>query len=158
MSNSTLKRKRWTLATPKDPFKIAADFFKRGDVWSRVGLCVLATSILWVVMSGWAPSFSYRVREAPLRDLHARAEFEFDDLQATAQEKERTKRNLLCFYANDQQALEQLRQALVDDVFAIKEKPFEEIKDLETLKMFFSKPDGSVVEAAPVASACCCCD
>ena len=150
MSNSPLKRKRWTLATPKDPFKIVADFFSRSDVWSRVGLCVLATSILWVVMAGWAPSFSYRVREAPLRDLHARTEFEFDDLQATDQEKERTKRNLLCFYANDQQALEQLRQALIDDVFAIKEKPFEEIQDPAAIDNFFRQLDGSIVAAEPV--------
>ena len=145
MSNSTLKRKRWNFVTPKDPVKIATDFFRRGDVWSRVGLCALATSILWVTMAGWAPPFSYRVRDAPLRDLHARTEFEFDDLQATDQEKERTKRNLLCFYANDQQALEQLRQALIDDVFAIKERSFEEIEDQETLKRFFFDANGNVI-------------
>ena len=146
MSNSSLKRKRWTFATPKDPFKIATEFFRRSDVWSRVGLCTLATCILWVTMAGWAPPFSYRVREAPLRDLHARTEFQFDDLQATDQEKERTKRNLLCFYSNDQQALEQLRQALVDDVFAIKQKSFEEIEDQATLEKFFLSADGQVID------------
>ena len=101
-------------------------------------------------MAGWAAPFSYRVREAPLRDLHARTEFEFDDLQATAQEKQRTQRNLHCFYVNDQQALEQLRQALVDDVFAIKEKPFEEVEDRETLSRFFLNPDGTVPESTPL--------
>ena len=149
MSNSSLKRKRWTLSPPKAPFETAAEFFKRGDVWARVALCAVATSILWVVMAGWAPAFPYRVREAPLRDLHARTAFEFDDLQATAQEKQRTQRNLLCFYSNDQQALEQIRQALVDDVFAIKEKPFKEIDDLETLNRFFVNPDGSVAPSPP---------
>ena len=152
MSNSSLKRKRWTLSPPKAPFETAAEFFKRGDVWVRVALCCVATSLLWVVMAGWAPAFPYRVREAPARDLHARTVFEFDDLQATDQEKQRTQRNLLCFYENDQQALEQLRQALIDDVFAIKEKPFIEIKDAEdreTLNRFFLTPDGSVAEVPP---------
>ncbi len=149
MPNSSLQRKRWTLSPPKAPFETAAEFFKRGDVWARVALCAVATSILWVVMAGWAPAFSYRVREAPLRDLHARTTFEFDDLQATDQEKQRTQRNLLCYYANDQQALVQLRQALVDDVFAIKEKPFEEIEDRETLNKFFLNPDGTVADTVP---------
>jgi putative nucleotidyltransferase with HDIG domain len=149
MPNSSLQRKRWTLSPPKAPFEKAAEFFKRGDVWARVALCAVATSILWVVMAGWAPAFSYRVREAPLRDLHARTTFEFDDLQATDQEKQRTQRNLLCYYANDQQALVQLRQALVDDVFAIKEKPFEEIDDRATLNKFFLEPDGTVAESVP---------
>ena len=149
MSNSSLKRKRWTLSPPKAPFETAAEFFKRGDVWARVALCAVATSILWVVMAGWAPAFPYRVREAPLRDLHARTAFEFDDFQATDQEKQRTRRNLLCYYGNDQQRLEQLRQALVDDVFAIKEKPFAEIDDLETLKRFFVNPDGTVAPSPP---------
>ena len=149
MSNSSLKRKRWTLSTPKAPFETAADFFKRGDVWARVGLCALATAILWGIMAGWAPPFAYRAREAPLRDLHARTEFEFDDLQATDQEKLRTQRNLLCFYANDQQALEQLREKLIDDVFAFKAKPFEEVADREALERFFLNPDGTVPETIP---------
>ncbi len=151
MSNSSLQRKRWTLSPPKAPFETAAEFFKRGDVWARVALCALATSILWGVFAGWAPAFSYRVREAPLRDLHARTTFEYDDLQATDQEKQRTQRNLLCFYENDQQALEQLRQALVDDVFAIKEKPFSEIDDRTTLNKFFLNPDGTVAAAVPLS-------
>ena len=149
MSNSSLKRKRWKLSPPKAPFETAAEFFKRGDVWARVALCAAATSILWVVMAGWAPAFSYRVREAPARDLHARTEFEFDDSQATDQEKQRTQRNLLCFYINDQQALVQLRQDMVDDVFAIKKESFESIEDREALNRFFLNPDGTVADVPP---------
>lgn len=153
MSNSSLKRKRWTLSPPKAPFETAAEFFKRGDVWARVALCVAATSILWVVMAGWAPAFSYRIREAPARDLHARTTFEFDDLQATDEEKQRTQRNLLCFYVNDQQALVQLRQALVDDVFEILKKDFEAIEDRETLNRFFLNANGTVAEVPPLPPA-----
>lgn len=148
MSNSSLQRKRWTLSPPKAPFAKATDFFRRSDVWIRVGLCALMTVILWVVMAGWAPSFPYRIREAPLRDLHARTTFEFKDLQATSQEKIRVQRNLLCYYVNDQQALEQLRQALVDDVFAIKTKAYSEIEDFTTLNRFFE-----VTSTIPVAPA-----
>lgn len=149
MSNSSLQRKRWTLKPPKAPFETATEFFQRGDVWARVALCALATSVLWVVMTGWAPAFSYRVREAPFRDLHARITFEFDDLQATEQEKQRTQRNLLCYYANDQQAVVQLRQALAEDIFAIKEKQFAEITDRSALNKFFLNPDGTVAATVP---------
>ena len=149
MSNSSLQRKRWTLSPPKAPFETAAEFFQRSDVWARVALCIIFTSILWTVMVGWAPAFPYRVREAPLRDLHARITFEFDDLQATDQEKQRIQRNLLCYYSNDRQALVQLRQALIDDVFAIKEKPFDEIEDIEALNKFFLLADGSVDTSIP---------
>ncbi len=102
-------------------------------------------------MAGWAPAFPYRVREAPLRDLHARTTFEFQDLQATSQEKIRTRRNLLCYYVHDQQALEQVRQALVDDVFAIKTTPFSEIKDFETLNRFFAAKPTIPVAVKPEA-------
>ena len=137
MSNSSLQRKRWTLSPPKAPFTKVAEFFKRSDVWIRVGLCLLMTTILWLVMTGWEEPFSYRVREAPTRDLHARTTFEYRDLEATGQEKQRAQRNVLCYYVNDQQPLEQLRQALVEEVFAIKSREFKDVEDIEALKKFF---------------------
>ncbi len=137
MSNSSLQRKRWTLAPPKATLTKVTDFFRRSDVWVRVGLCLVMAAILWVVMAGWEEPFSYRVREAPIRDLHARTTFEYQDLQATDQKKQSARRNILCYYVNDQQLLEQLRQALTEEVFAIKSRSFDELKELDSLKKFF---------------------
>ena len=82
---------------PKTPFFKVADFMQRSDVWSRIGLCALTTGILYFVMFGWEPPFSYRIRQAPLRDLHANTLFEDEDARATFEKRERTKRNFKNF-------------------------------------------------------------
>ena len=87
MSNSSTNRNRWMLPAHKPPLTIAAEFFSRGDVWGRIGLCALTTFILWVVMFGWEPPFSYRVRQAPLRDMYAHTTFKFKDFKATEDKK-----------------------------------------------------------------------
>ena len=130
MSNVSGNRNRWTLPTPKAPLQEALAFMGRSDVWSRIGLCVLATLILYVVMFGWDPAFSYRVREAPLRDVHAHTAFPYADDKATADKRERTRMNFLCYYSNDPQALEQLRQSLINDLFLIKQKNFAELDEV----------------------------
>ena len=144
MSNTPLPRTRWMLPPRKAPFATAKAFVQRGDVWRRVGLCALTTAILWTVMFGWAPPFEYRVREAPQRDLHARTSFEFRDFEATDAKKRREQRNVRCFYSNDVQELEQLRQALIDDVFAIKEKAFDDVSKSAVWAKFFPEftPEG----------------
>jgi putative nucleotidyltransferase with HDIG domain len=125
------------LPPPKAPLTAATEFFKRSDVWARVGMCILVTTALWGAMFGWAPPFQYRARQAPVRDVHANTAFEFRDIEATDAQKRRVQRNIRCFYVNDKQPLEQLRQALIDDVFAIKQKTFEEISNIEVWDKFF---------------------
>ncbi len=150
MSNSTTNRNRWIVPAPKPPLAVAIEFFQRTDVWSRIGLCALTTSILWIVMFGWAPPFSYRVRQAPLRDMRARTTFEYRDNKATEEERDRRRRNFLCYYENDKQLLEQLRQALIDDVFEVKQKEFEEVETSNVWKRFFEEPSDDSTE--PVAT------
>ncbi len=115
------------LPAPKAPATKALEFLRRADVWSRVGLCVLTATILWIITFGWSPPFEYRVREAPLRNLHARTTFEFVDLEKTEEASRKARAKILCLYENDQLPLEQLRQALVNDLFEIKQKKFEEV-------------------------------
>ena len=138
MSNSSTNRNRWMTPAPKAPLAVAAEFLKRSDVWARIGLCALTTTILWVVMFGWAPPFSYRVREAPTRDMHAHTTFEYKDAKKTEEERDRLRRNFLCYYENDNQPLQQLRQELVDDVFEITQKTFDEVSMSAVWAKFFA--------------------
>jgi len=110
------------------PFEQVTDFLSDPNVWNRIGLCALITCILWVVMFGWAPPFSYRVREAPDRDIYARVQFEYNDYETTEANVRRARSNALNFYVNDPQPLEKLRLALIDSVFEIKQKSFEDIQ------------------------------
>ncbi len=141
MSGSPTNRNRWMLPAPKPALTVVADFLSRGDVWARVGLCALATSILFVVCFGWAPAFPYRLREAPLRNIHARTTFEFADQKATEEAKNQARAKTLAIYEHDRLPLEELRQALVNDVFAVIGKnSFDEV-DPEIWKNFLPDPE-----------------
>ncbi len=125
------------IPAPKPPLAVAAEFLTRSDVWSRIGLSALTTFILWIVMFGWAPPFAYRVRQAPLRDMHAHTVFEYRDLKRTQENRDQVRRNFLCYYTNDEQLLEQLRQALVDDIFELKQKTYAEVQQSKVWEKFF---------------------
>ncbi len=137
MSNASQSRNRWMIPAPKAPLRKAMEFMARADVWSRIGLCVLTTTILYVVMFGWDPPFSYRVRQAPLRDVHAHTAFPYDDYKATDDKRDRERRNFLCLYSHDELPLTQLREALINDIFEIKQKEFAEIEKSNTWSKFF---------------------
>ena len=125
------------LPAPKGSFQKAIEFLQRSEVWARIGLCALTTLILYVVMFGWDPPFSYRVRQAPLRDMHAHTAFDYQDLKKTDERRDRERRNFRCFYENDSQPLEQLRQALVNDLFKVKQKTFGELQEANVWSKFF---------------------
>lgn len=125
------------IPAPKAPLREAVEFMARSDVWSRIGLCVLTTTILYVVMFGWDPPFSYRVRQAPLRDVHAHTAFLYDDYKATDEQRDRERLNFLCLYSNDPLPLERHRQALIDDVFEIKQKDFSDVEKSNVWSKFF---------------------
>ena len=141
MSNPSANRNRWIPAAPKAPYQLALEFLKRTDVWLRIGLCVLVTSMLFVVMNGWNPPFKYRLREAPPRNLHAHTEFQFEDFRATEEEQKRELRNFRNYYENDAQLLDQLRSALTEDLFLIVQKNFEEAKPTGVWDKFYLPTD-----------------
>ncbi len=129
MSNLLPNRNRWMVPAPKPALIKATEFFKRGDVWARLGIGAATALLLWAATAGWSPPFAYRVREAPLRDMHARTEFEFKDFKKRNELRDEAKRNFLCLYAHDQLDLEQLRQALIDDVFRVKQAEFDDASE-----------------------------
>jgi putative nucleotidyltransferase with HDIG domain len=141
MSTSSTNRNRWVPAAPKAPHQLAIEFLKRTDVWIRIGLCSLVTACLFIVMTGWNQPFKYRLREAPLRNLHAHTEFKYEDFRATEEEKNRVLRNFRCYYQNDRQLLDQLRDALTEDLFLVVQKEFSEANESEIWEKFFLLPD-----------------
>ena len=154
MSNPSANRNRWIPAAPKAPHQLAFEFFQRTDVWMRIGLCTLVTLMLFVVMNGWNPPFKYRLREAPLRNLHAYTEFQFEDFRATEEEQKRELRNFRNYYENDASLLDQLRGALSEDLYLIVEKNFDEAKPTGVWEKFYfpisedEKPDDDL-EVSP---------
>lgn len=137
MSTSSTNRNRWIPAAPKAPHQQALEFLQRSDVWIRIGLCALVTVCLFIVMTGWNQPFKYRLREAPLRNLHAHTEFKYEDFRSTEEEKKRVLRNFRCYYQNDPQLLDQVRNALTEDLFLIVQKEFTEAKESKIWNKFF---------------------
>jgi putative nucleotidyltransferase with HDIG domain len=131
---------------PKTPFFKAADFLQRSDVWSRIGLCALTTGILYFVMFGWESPFPYRIRQAPLRDMHANTLFEDQDPKATFEKRERTKRNFKNYYVNDAQKIEIIREELINDVFSIMQQEWGEVEGSNLWSEFF-EVDANTTEA-----------
>ena len=154
MSSNATNRSRWVVPPRQAAWGTMREYVRRKDVWIRVGLCALTILVLYLAMGGWAPPFEYRARLAPLRDLHARVQFEYPDVEATDDARDRARRKILCFYENDQRPLEELRQALLDDVFKVVQKEFQDI-DPEVWARFSpparenSKPSDQGAENAP---------
>ncbi|MFT5303541.1 MAG: putative nucleotidyltransferase with HDIG domain, partial [Mariniblastus sp.] len=70
-------------------------------------------------------------------DMHAHSSFLAEDFKATDENRDRERRNFLCFYENDQQPLQQLRNALIDDLFEIKQKEFGAVEKSNVWTKFF---------------------
>lgn len=125
---------------PQSPLRLAADFAQRRDVWNRLAICAASTLLLWLVMSGWNPSFKYRLRQTPLRNMYARVQFEYDDFKLTEEFRDRTRRNFLCFYAHDPQPLTLMIQGLMVDLNEILGKTYEELAPGEIWSKFYQAP------------------
>ncbi|MDA7918694.1 hypothetical protein N9B20_03425, partial [Mariniblastus sp.] len=97
-------------------------------------------------MFGWEPPFPYRIRQAPLRDMHANTLFEDQDAKATFEKRERTKRNFKNYYENDAQKIEIIREELINDVFSIMQQEWGEVEGSNLWSEFF-EVDANTTEA-----------
>jgi cyclic-di-AMP phosphodiesterase PgpH len=138
MASRTNKPNRWVAPAPKTPIDAVVHYISRRDVWIRIGLCVATGLVLWLATSGWQPGFPYRIRRVPLQYPHARVEFRYVDQIATSRQLQRVRRTALVWYANDTEALNQLRQALIDRVFQLRDKPWESVSG-ETWREFLGE-------------------
>ncbi|HTQ37727.1 MAG TPA: HDIG domain-containing protein [Pirellulales bacterium] len=92
---------------------------QRGDVWLRIGLCVLATLFLWIVTGAWAPPFSYRTGYVPDRDILAQVSFKKYDPDATHDARKQAENQVRFVYTQDPSSLVQLRAALKNKLLEI---------------------------------------
>jgi putative nucleotidyltransferase with HDIG domain len=130
MANKDItKPGRWIAPSPRKPLAVVRQVMRRSDVWTRIGLCVVTGLVLWLATSGWNPGFPYRARRVPLHYPHARVAFSYIDAIETSRAQERVRRSAMVYYSNDEEAINELRQALVDRIFQIKDKKYEEIDE-----------------------------
>ncbi len=113
---------------------------QRGEVWLRIGLCLIAAVFLWVVTSSWAPPFSFRSGFVPERDIMARVEFKKFDPDATHDARRRAENQVTFVYSQDPSALVQLRGALRNQLVEISNAPTLEALKSDVWKEFAAPP------------------
>lgn len=89
------------------------------DLWGRLGLCLVATLVLWVTTQSWKLPFPYRDHSIPLETRHARVEFEVVDNQRTRDARARARQGVLALYELDNTPLDELREKLNEHLFRI---------------------------------------
>lgn len=119
MSTGSPKRKRSEVTLPPGQIARAVAIFRRQDVLARIGLCVLAALLLWLITAAWAPAFPYRVRQTPPRDIVARVGFAVENEQATVEQRQKARSSIVCFYKNDVALLDALQQGLLEKLFQL---------------------------------------
>lgn len=124
-ASSGIHRHRWALPAPRTPGRQLRDALRRPFLWQRIAIAAVAILAMFFVARGWESAFPYRIRQIPQRKLTAYIDFETLDSEATREAAERAKSKIACLYEHDVRLLEELRQALIDDVFQIKDQPVE---------------------------------
>jgi hypothetical protein len=126
-SSTGIHRYRWALPNTRTPGRQLREFLWQPFVWQRVAIGIAAILSMFLVARGWEPAFPYRIRQIPQRKLAAYIEFEIQDREATREAIEKAKSKIACLYENDVRLQEEVRQALVDEVFQVKDKPVAEV-------------------------------
>jgi putative nucleotidyltransferase with HDIG domain len=85
---------------------------RRRDVLLRVGMVLLAASLLCGIIRGWQPPFAYRIGYVPTRDITARVPFSTIDPTATGNARGRARAQVRYVYVQDSEPLVRLRGAL----------------------------------------------
>lgn len=91
------------------------------DAIARLGLAIVAAVILTVFVRGWEPPFAYRKGYIPQRAILARIPFKVVDEVKTDALKIQAGREVLSIYENNKEPIVQLRGAVKDALFAVRE-------------------------------------
>lgn len=127
-----------------------------GPVVLRFAIAALAALGMLLILEGWEPPFVYREGHIPARAIVSRVAFEIPDVTKTAVQREQKRREVLCYYENNPQALRQLRGALMDQFHRLgTEKPIEELDSdqLDALLSFIPGTGGQLEFSAKEAFA-----
>ncbi len=145
-------RGRWAAAAPPSLWQRVWKRLQRGDFWLYAAICLAASLFMMLVSTAWTPSFPYRARQILPRELTARVKFQYEDPDATQKARERAASRILCYYENDPQALRDIRQVVVNDIFLLSERRQQD-DVLDIWKSFYAasnSPRGD--DSAPQAS------
>lgn len=119
MATVNQKRKRSISTRRKSLWARGWDLLQVSFFWQRIGICVVAILFMWVATRGWEPPQSNRIGDYPTRDLYSRVDFKYPDLRATEEARQKARSAVHFYYENSPQALEELRDAVVDRLFRI---------------------------------------
>ena len=108
-----------SLELPPGKWRLIWRALRSREVALRVGLCVVATIVMWAVTAAWAPPFAFRTGYVPRRDVTARTSFEMRDQDRENQIIQQRRAATICYYENNVQPLIQIQQSLKDKVFHI---------------------------------------
>lgn len=124
MTAGTIKKRRRPergagLELPPSRWTRIAQLLRRGDVLLRLGGCAVSIAIMCLVTQAWEPPFAWRTRSIPRRDITSRVEFAVKDEEATRKAIDKARREVVAYYTNDPQPLEELQHALIDKAFQL---------------------------------------
>jgi len=109
------------------------------DALARLGLAIVAAALLTVFVRGWEPPFAYRKGYIPQRAILARIPFKVEDEVKTRDLRIQAGREVLPIYENNKEPIVQLRGAVMDALFAVREATDPTAlteKQVEILKQF----------------------
>lgn len=113
------KSNRFSFALPQSRIDGIVNFFKRGEIWSRTFVCLLAMLAIWVGTGAWEPPFPYRTRIVPHREIVARVAFEFENETLTREKQAIAVSEMRCIYTNDPSKLNLVEAATIEKIFAV---------------------------------------
>jgi|688.fasta_scaffold38056_4 putative nucleotidyltransferase with HDIG domain len=87
----------------------------------RFAAAIIAAAIVTIFVQGWEPPFAYREGFVPQRAILARVPFKVEDEVKTDALRIQAAREVLCIYENRKEPLVQLRGAIKDSLFAIRD-------------------------------------
>lgn len=93
----------------------------RFDALVRLLVALVAAVIVTLFVRGWEPPFAYREGFVPQRAILARVPFKVEDGIKTDVLRIQAAREVLCVYENRKEPLVQLRGAIKDALFALRE-------------------------------------
>jgi putative nucleotidyltransferase with HDIG domain len=112
-----------SLKLEKLGWQIWLEEITRLDSLLRLGIAIIAAIIITVFVRGWEPPFAYREGFVPQRAILARVPFKFEDALKTDALRIQASREVLCIYENRKEPLVQLRGAVKDALFALRDVP-----------------------------------
>lgn len=110
-----------SLKLDKLGWQIWLEELTRLDSLLRLAIAIVAAIIITIFVRGWEPPFPYREGFVPQRAILARVPFKFEDALKTDALRIQAAREVLCIYENRKEPLVQLRGAVKDALFALRD-------------------------------------